>query len=31
VNKIVVEFLTKELVGTVQPMRSVPKPQVSPG
>jgi pimeloyl-ACP methyl ester carboxylesterase len=31
VNKIVVDFLTKEPVATVAPIRRAPKPQVSPG
>jgi pimeloyl-ACP methyl ester carboxylesterase len=31
VNKIVVDFLTKEPVSTVAPIRRAPKPEVSPG
>jgi pimeloyl-ACP methyl ester carboxylesterase len=31
VNKIVVDFLTKEPVATVAPIRRAPKPEVSPG
>jgi pimeloyl-ACP methyl ester carboxylesterase len=31
VNKIVVDFLTKEPVATVAPIRRAPKPQASPG
>ena len=31
VNKLVVDFLTKEPVATVAPIRRAPKPEVSPG
>jgi pimeloyl-ACP methyl ester carboxylesterase len=31
VDMIVVDFLTKELVQTVAPIRRAPKPEVSPG
>jgi hypothetical protein len=31
VNKIVVDFLTKEPVPTVAPIRRTPKPEASPG
>jgi hypothetical protein len=31
VNKLVVDFLTKEAVATVAPIGRAPKPEISPG